>query len=206
MLPEDDLCHDLRPAAGRWAGGVPGAAGGAGRAARGAGAFRLSPEFLGGARGLLSARPLRRPVGAGHGRGAGADRGGLCRGGRERHASVYWFTQDFNATARRLYDRIGVATPFIRYNRRAGETGAPGPGVTIRPVAAADEAAWRELVAGLPDVLRGGAARGGDGRDLRPDHLGRSADDARAAAGGGRARGGSGALRACTGPAGRTSG
>ncbi len=31
--------------------------------------------------------------------------------------SVYWMTQDFNQTARRLYDRIGVKTPFIEYNR-----------------------------------------------------------------------------------------
>lgn len=31
--------------------------------------------------------------------------------------SVYWLTQDFNATARRLYDRIGKVTPFIRYQR-----------------------------------------------------------------------------------------
>jgi len=31
--------------------------------------------------------------------------------------SVYWLTQDFNATARQLYDRIGTLTPFIRYNR-----------------------------------------------------------------------------------------
>lgn len=31
--------------------------------------------------------------------------------------SVYWLTQDFNATARQLYDRIGVQTPFIRYQR-----------------------------------------------------------------------------------------
>ncbi|MCR9127650.1 MAG: GNAT family N-acetyltransferase [Rhodobacteraceae bacterium] len=31
--------------------------------------------------------------------------------------SVYWLTQDFNATARRLYDRIGVKSPFIRYGR-----------------------------------------------------------------------------------------
>lgn len=31
--------------------------------------------------------------------------------------AVYWLTQDFNATARRLYDRIGVVSPFIRYNR-----------------------------------------------------------------------------------------
>ncbi len=31
--------------------------------------------------------------------------------------AVYWLTQDFNATARKLYDRIGVKSPFIRYNR-----------------------------------------------------------------------------------------
>jgi GNAT superfamily N-acetyltransferase len=31
---------------------------------------------------------------------------------------VYWLTQDFNATARQLYDRIGKVTPFIRYTRR----------------------------------------------------------------------------------------
>ena len=40
---------------------------------------------------------------------AAADSGGA--------ASVYWMTQDFNKVARRLYDRIGVKTPFIEYNR-----------------------------------------------------------------------------------------
>lgn len=30
---------------------------------------------------------------------------------------VYWLTQDFNAEARMLYDRIATLTPFIRYNR-----------------------------------------------------------------------------------------
>ena len=34
--------------------------------------------------------------------------------------SVYWLTQDFNHTARQLYDRIGTKTPFIRYNRVLG--------------------------------------------------------------------------------------
>lgn len=33
--------------------------------------------------------------------------------------SVYWLTQDFNAEARRLYDRIGTLTPFIKYARPA---------------------------------------------------------------------------------------
>ncbi|WHZ33323.1 GNAT family N-acetyltransferase [Sagittula sp. MA-2] len=31
--------------------------------------------------------------------------------------SVYWLTQEFNETARVLYDRIGVVTPFIKYQR-----------------------------------------------------------------------------------------
>jgi GNAT superfamily N-acetyltransferase len=30
---------------------------------------------------------------------------------------VYWMTQESNTQARRLYDRIGVATPFIKYQR-----------------------------------------------------------------------------------------
>lgn len=31
--------------------------------------------------------------------------------------SAYWLTQDFNVAGRRLYDRIGKLTPFVRYNR-----------------------------------------------------------------------------------------
>lgn len=31
--------------------------------------------------------------------------------------SVYWMTQDFNTNARKLYDRIGTLTPFIKYSR-----------------------------------------------------------------------------------------
>lgn len=31
--------------------------------------------------------------------------------------AVYWLTQEFNVEGRRLYDRIGKLTPFIRYNR-----------------------------------------------------------------------------------------
>jgi len=31
--------------------------------------------------------------------------------------TVYWLTQDFNAAGRRLYDRVGVLTPFIKYSR-----------------------------------------------------------------------------------------
>ena len=29
--------------------------------------------------------------------------------------SVYWLTQDFNREARKLYDRVGTLTPFIKY-------------------------------------------------------------------------------------------
>lgn len=31
--------------------------------------------------------------------------------------SVYWTTQEFNQTARQLYDRIANLTPFIKYQR-----------------------------------------------------------------------------------------
>ena len=31
--------------------------------------------------------------------------------------SVYWLTQEFNETARKLYDRIAKKTPFIKYMR-----------------------------------------------------------------------------------------
>lgn len=30
---------------------------------------------------------------------------------------VYWLTQEFNATARRLYDQVATATPFMKYRR-----------------------------------------------------------------------------------------
>ena len=30
---------------------------------------------------------------------------------------VYWMTQDFNAEARKLYDRIATLSPFIKYDR-----------------------------------------------------------------------------------------
>ncbi|MEP0508246.1 MAG: GNAT family N-acetyltransferase, partial [Aurantimonas coralicida] len=32
--------------------------------------------------------------------------------------TVYWMTQDFNTTARKLYDRIAAVTPFIKYQRK----------------------------------------------------------------------------------------
>ena len=32
--------------------------------------------------------------------------------------SVYWLTQEFNVTARKLYDRMADLTPFVHYERR----------------------------------------------------------------------------------------
>ncbi|WP_412554323.1 N-acetyltransferase family protein [Shimia sp. MIT1388] len=31
--------------------------------------------------------------------------------------SVYWMTQEFNTNARKLYDRVGQLSPFIKYQR-----------------------------------------------------------------------------------------
>jgi len=61
----------------------------------------------------LYARPETRGTGVGRalieGVYAQADKNGT--------PNVYWLTQDFNETARKLYDSIGVKTPFIRYQR-----------------------------------------------------------------------------------------
>ncbi len=32
-------------------------------------------------------------------------------------SQVYWLTQDTNATARKLYDRVATLTPFVKYRR-----------------------------------------------------------------------------------------
>ncbi|ETX30725.1 GNAT family N-acetyltransferase [Roseivivax isoporae] len=61
----------------------------------------------------LYAVPERRGTGVGRALieavYAEADRAGA--------GQVYWLTQSFNATARRLYDRVGVETPFLKYQR-----------------------------------------------------------------------------------------
>ncbi|MCT7377257.1 GNAT family N-acetyltransferase [Chelativorans salis] len=36
---------------------------------------------------------------------------------RKEAAQTYWLTQEFNHTARRLYDRVGKLTPFVKYQR-----------------------------------------------------------------------------------------
>jgi len=54
-------------------------------------------------------------------RGGGGGRAlieAVYRAADDRGASqVYWLTNHDNVTARRLYDRIGVATSFMKYNR-----------------------------------------------------------------------------------------
>ncbi|WP_048645198.1 GNAT family N-acetyltransferase [Nitratireductor soli] len=36
---------------------------------------------------------------------------------RHEASQTYWLTQDFNETARRLYDRLAKPTPFVKYQR-----------------------------------------------------------------------------------------
>lgn len=54
-------------------------------------------------------------------RGTGAGRAlieAVYAAADERGADqVYWLTQDFNKDGRRLYDRVGRVTPFIKYQR-----------------------------------------------------------------------------------------
>ncbi len=53
-------------------------------------------------------------------RGAGAGRALIeavhTAAKAEGCTGVYWLTQEFNHTARQLYDRVAELTPFIRYN------------------------------------------------------------------------------------------
>lgn len=54
-------------------------------------------------------------------RGTGAGRGLIeavyAKADEAGAHQVYWNTQEFNATARQLYDRVGHLTPFVKYNR-----------------------------------------------------------------------------------------
>lgn len=53
------------------------------------------------------------------GRGKGAGRALIkavyLEAGKYGASQVYWLTQDFNHTARKLYDDVGTLTPFIKY-------------------------------------------------------------------------------------------
>lgn len=58
------------------------------------------------------------PAVRGHGIGRALIEAVYAAADRAGSPSVYWLTQDFNAEARRLYDRVGEVTPFIKYQRR----------------------------------------------------------------------------------------
>lgn len=58
-----------------------------------------------------------RPEARGTGVGRALIEAVYAEADREGAPGVYWLTQDFNSTARLLYDRIGKVSPFIRYNR-----------------------------------------------------------------------------------------
>jgi hypothetical protein len=70
-------------------------------------------------RGLLPAGPVHRRGGARPRRGTGPDTRGWPRAARERGADrFYWHTQESNARARVLYDKVARFTGFIRYAYR----------------------------------------------------------------------------------------
>ncbi|TMV06585.1 GNAT family N-acetyltransferase [Ruegeria sediminis] len=58
-----------------------------------------------------------RPEARGTGVGRALIEAVYAEADRQGAPTVYWLTQDFNATARKLYDRIGKLTPFIKYQR-----------------------------------------------------------------------------------------
>ena len=91
---------------------------GGGRAGGGAGALCHHRTCWKDREGDLSAGSLRRARASGGGGLGRALIGAVYdRADAAGAPAVYWLTQEFNATARRLYDRIGVLTPFIEYDR-----------------------------------------------------------------------------------------
>ena len=63
----------------------------------------------------LYADPAVRGKGVGHALIAGV----YAKADAAGAPSVYWLTQDTNTNARRLYDRVGRLTPFLKYERAA---------------------------------------------------------------------------------------
>ncbi|MEL6596505.1 MAG: GNAT family N-acetyltransferase [Pseudomonadota bacterium] len=57
------------------------------------------------------------PAARGQGVGAALIEAVYAQADADDAPSVYWMTQEFNHTARKLYDRIGMLTPFIKYQR-----------------------------------------------------------------------------------------
>lgn len=60
------------------------------------------------------------PVVRGTGAGRALIEATYAEADRRGAARTYWATKHDNATARRLYDRIGVLTPFVQYRRDDG--------------------------------------------------------------------------------------
>ena len=58
-----------------------------------------------------------RPETRGNGVGRALIQAVYDEANRQEAPAVYWLTQDFNHTARKLYDRIGKLTPFLKYQR-----------------------------------------------------------------------------------------
>lgn len=57
------------------------------------------------------------PAARGRGVGEALIRAAYAEADRRGAPYVYWLTEETNATARRLYDRVGRHTPFTRYVR-----------------------------------------------------------------------------------------
>ncbi|WP_224824648.1 GNAT family N-acetyltransferase [Cognatishimia sp. MH4019] len=57
------------------------------------------------------------PAARGQGVGAALIEAVYAQADKDGAPSVYWMTQEFNHAARKLYDRIGTLTPFIKYQR-----------------------------------------------------------------------------------------
>lgn len=58
-----------------------------------------------------------RPEARGTGVGRALIEAVYAEADRQGAPTVYWLTQDFNHTARKLYDNIGKLSPFIKYQR-----------------------------------------------------------------------------------------
>ena len=69
-----------------------------------------------GAEQLLPARPVHVAGGARPRRGACADRRGGAQARERKAARYYWLTQEHNAVARVLYNKVGKYQGFIRYD------------------------------------------------------------------------------------------
>jgi hypothetical protein len=66
---------------------------------------------------LLPRRPVRRSDSAQDRRRPGPDRGVYAQADARGCERTYWMTQEFNTTARSLYDRVATKAPFVQYRR-----------------------------------------------------------------------------------------